>query len=105
MPAKQKQKGQQRRIDKRLQRTTVQLLRPILGQPQTLLGPISVRRRATDRFEVLGMPLQRVEVQRDGTVGLRTDAGLVIISAADDRAMLELQSPGGHWPRRQGRRV
>jgi hypothetical protein len=103
MPAKQKHNGQRHRIDKRLQRTTVQLLRPIPGRPQTQLGTLSVRRRATDRFEVLGMPVQRVEVQPNGTVGLRTDAGLVIISAADYRAMLELQVPGGHWPRRMGR--
>jgi hypothetical protein len=52
---------------------------------------------------VLGLPVQRVEVQLDGTVGLRTQVSLVVISAADDRAMLELQVPGGHWPRRIGR--
>src|SRR6185295_5503492 len=75
MPAKQKQNGQRQRSNKRLQQTTVQLLRPILGRPQTQLGPISVRRRATDRFAVLGMPVQRVEVQPDGAVGLLTDAG------------------------------
>jgi hypothetical protein len=103
MPGKNKHKPHHHRVDTRLQRTTVQLLRPIAGRPQTQLGAISVRRKAIDRFEVLGMHVQRVEVQPDATVGLLTDAGLVVISADDYRAMLELQLPGGHWPRRLGR--
>src|SRR5262245_41132211 len=98
-----KKKHHYHHVDKKLQRTTVQLLRPVEGRPQTQLGEISVRRKATDRFQVLGMDVHRVEIQPDATVGLVTDAGLVVISDDDYRKILDLQLPGGHWPRRMGR--
>lgn len=62
-----------------------------------------MKRIATDRFRVLGLDVQRVEVQIDGTVGLLTDAGIVIISTDDYIKLLDLQLPGGHWSRRMGR--
>jgi hypothetical protein len=98
-----KNKHHYHHVDKKLQRTTVRLLQPIEGRPQTQLGDISVRRKATDRFQVLGMDIHRVEIQPDATVGLVTDAGLVVISEDDYRKMLDLQLPGGQWPRRMGR--
>jgi hypothetical protein len=90
-------------VDRKLQRITVQLLRPVDGRPQTQLGGISVRRKAIDRFQVLGMDVHRVEILPDATVGLVTDAGLVVISNDDYHKMLDLQLPGGQWPRRMGR--
>ena len=95
---------QQHHVDKELQRTTVRLLKPLEGRPQTRVGSdISVKRLATDRFRVLGMEVHRVEIQPDATVGLMTDAGLVLISGDDYCDMLDLQLPGGHWPRRMGK--
>src|SRR4051794_2855107 len=58
-------------VDTKLQRTTMRLLRPIAGWPQTPIGAeVSVKRLATDRFGVLGQEVRQVEVQPDGTVGL-----------------------------------
>jgi hypothetical protein len=101
---KRKQHQHSGHFDKQRQRTTVRLLRPIEGRPQAHVGAeIGVKRVATDRFRVFGLDVHRVEVQIDGTVGLLTDAGTVIISADDYTKLLDLQLPGGHWPRRMGR--
>jgi len=100
---KKRKHRQPARVDKRPGRTTVRLLKPIEGRPQTQPGEITVQRTATDRFAVLGMAVHRVEVQPDSTVGLITDAGMVVVSSDDYRKMLDLHLPGGHWPTRMGR--